>query len=200
MENNSPHLSFEQITDYALGASLGEQMAEHLKSCPQCEIEFANARQLIEVMRQDATEDAPPFAIAAILRSFDEQKTANQTAPKLSVGQRVRAILRLDSARLAPAYGFRSAYAANSRQLLFSADEGSLDVRISPLDTKWIVSGQVLGQITGGTVELQGGSINFQTDVDASCEFKLPPIPSGTYRLRLHSEKFDVEVPDLVIG
>ncbi len=200
MEIISPHLSFEKITDLAVGESPDAEMAEHLKSCSQCEFELAQAAQLVKLMQTDATEDAPPFAIAAILRSFDEYQTEQQVSPLPSLGQRLRAILRLDSARLAPAYGFRSGGAANSRQLLFSIDNGSLDIRIAPQDTKWVISGQVLGQITGSTVRLEGNSVDFSAEIDARCEFSLPPIPGGTYRLRLHSESFDVEVPELVIG
>ena len=40
MEKKSLHLSFEKITDLALGASAGAEMSEHLKSCPQCELEM----------------------------------------------------------------------------------------------------------------------------------------------------------------
>lgn len=200
MENISPHLSFEKITDLAVGDTPDTEMAGHLQSCSQCEFELAQAAQLVKLMQTDATEDAPPFAIAAILRSFDDYQIENQVAPTPSVGQRLRAILRLDSARLAPAYGFRSAHPANSRQLLFSIDNGSLDIRISPQDAKWIISGQVLGQITGGTIKLEGNSVNLSAEIDTGGEFSLPLIPGGTYRLRLHSESFDVEVPELVIG
>jgi len=200
MEKKSLHLSFEKITDLALGASLDAEMAEHLKSCPQCELEFARVRQLVEVMQTDRTEDAPAYAVAAILRAFDERQIKNQNSQPASIGQKLRAVLRLDSAHLAPSFGFRSAGAANSRQLLFFAGDGTLDLRITPSEANWIISGQVLGQICDGKVELAGNSVNLETEFDSQCEFALPPISSGIYQLRLTSESFDVEVPDLVIG
>jgi len=200
MEKKSLHLSFEKTTDLAFGESADAETAEHLKSCPQCELELMRARQLVEVMETDRTEDAPAYAVAAILRAFDEQQIKNQNSPTVSLGQKLRAVLRLDSANLAPSFGFRSAGAGISRQLLFFAGDGTLDLRISPYEANWIISGQVLGQICDGKVELAGNSVNLETEFDSQCEFALPPIPGGTYRLRLYSESFDVEVPDLVIG
>jgi hypothetical protein len=200
MEKKSLHLSFEKITDLALGEFADALTAEHLNSCPQCELELMRARQLVEVMRTDATEDAPPYAVAAILRAFDERQIKNQPIQTDSISRKIRAILRLDSANLAPSFGFRSAGAANSRQLLFFAGDGTLDLRITPQKTDWIISGQILGQICDGKVELKSDTVNLETEFDSQCEFALPPISKGTYRLRLYSESFDVEVPDLVIG
>ncbi len=205
MEKKSLHLTFEKITDFALGDAPDAEMSEHLKSCPQCELELMRARQLVEVMRTDRTEDAPAYAVAAILRAFDEQQNKNQNSQTASIdqnsiGQKLRAVLRLDSAHLAPSFGFRSAGAANSRQLLFFAGDGTLDLRITPSEANWIISGQVLGQICDGKVELKGDTVDLETEFDSQCEFALPPIQGGTYRLRLYSESFDVEVPDLVIG
>jgi len=200
MEKKSLHLSFEKITDLALGESANAEMAEHLKSCPQCELELMRARQLVEVMETDRTEDAPAYAVAAILRAFDERQVKNQNSQTASIGQKLRAVLRLDSAHLAPSFGFRSSGAVNSRQLLFFAGDGTLDLRITPNEANWIISGQVLGQICDGKVELKGDTVDLETEFDSQCEFALPPIQGGTYRLRLYSESFDVEVPDLVIG
>ena len=200
MEKKSLHLTFEKITDLALGDPPDAEMSEHLKSCPQCELELMRARQLVEVMRTDRTEDAPAYAVAAILRAFDERQIKNQNSQTATIGQKLRAVLRLDSAHLAPSFGFRSASAANSRQLLFFAGDGTLDLRITPDKAKWLISGQVIGQICDGKVELKGNDIDLETEFDSQCEFALPPIQGGTYRLRLYSESFDVEVPDLVIG
>ncbi len=200
MEKKSLHLNFETITDLALGEAGDAVLAAHLTACPQCELELARARQLLEVMRTDATEDAPTYAVAAILRAFDERQTKNQPIQPDPISRKIRAILRLDSQNLAPSFGFRSAGAANSRQLLFFAGDGTLDLRITPQKADWIISGQILGQICDGKVELKSDTVNLETEFDSQCEFALPPIPKGTYRLRLYSESFDVEVPDLVIG
>lgn len=151
-------------------------------------------------MRSDSTEDAPAFALAAILRSFDDYHTARRSSEKPSVRDRLRAILRLDSAGLGPAYGFRSSGIASSRQLLFSADNVTLDLRIALVEGKWVISGQVLGQMSGGTVTLTGNEIDLSAGIDSTGSFALDPIAAGTYKLRLVSQTFDIEVPDLVVG
>ncbi len=199
MKMGSPHLSFENITDLAIGDLADDEMTKHLKACGQCELEMSRTRQLVDLMRTDRTEDAPAFALTAILRSFDEYRPEMAAEPP-TIGGRLRAILRLDSAKLGPAYGFRSVGTANSRQLLFSIDNGSLDIRITPAGSQWVISGQVLGQITGGTVFLEDEKVNLEIQIDSSGQFSLPPVENGTYRLRLNSESFDVEVPDLEVG
>jgi hypothetical protein len=200
MQENSSHLSFETITDLALGAPGETPARAHLEACPQCELALARVASLVGVMRRDATEDAPVYAIASILRAFDERQTKSQPTRKTSVGEKIRAVLRLDSAQLVPNFGFRAAGAVNSRQFIFPVGNGALDLRITPTEENWTVSGQVLGEIFDGKVELHGEEINLATDFDSQSQFTLPPIPGGNYRLRLYSESFEVEVPDLLIG
>jgi hypothetical protein len=199
MEQNSSHLSFEAITDLALGATEHEQARAHLESCPQCELTLARVASLVGVMRGDATEDAPRYAIAAILRAFDERQTKPSAQPA-SIREKIRAVLQLDSAQLVPNFGFRSAGARSSRQFLFAVGGGTLDLRVTPAEENWTISGQILGEIFDGKVELQGEEINISTDFDSQSQFALPPVSGGNYRLRLFSESFEVEIPDLVVG
>lgn len=200
MEKNSSHISFETITDLALGASEDAPARAHIEACPECELALARVASLVGVMRQDVTEDAPVFAIAAILRAFDERQTKPQISQVPSLREKIRTVLRLDTAQLVPNFGFRSAGVVNSRQFIFPAGNGVFDLRITPTDGSWTISGQVLGEILDGKIELQGEEINLVTDFDSQSQFTLPPIPGGSYRLRLYSESFDVEVPDLFVG
>jgi hypothetical protein len=113
--------------------------------------------------------------------------------------QKLRAVLSFDSAQMTMNFGFRSTGAAHSRQLLFVIGNGTLDLRITRATDSWTISGQVLGEIFGGKVELQG-EINLAAEIDSQSHFTLPPVPSGNYRLRLYSENYEVEIPDLVIA
>lgn len=202
MDLNSSHLSFEKIADLVLGAPPDAETAEHLKTCPQCEFEAGRLGRLIEVMRTDQTEDAPAYAIAAILRSFDEQRTKEQTTQPAPLGRRIRAILRLDSAASEPSFGFRASDggAEASRQLLFHVGDGTLDLRIQPDETGWIVSGQILGQLCDGRVELSGNGVSLAAEFDTHCEFALPAVPRGIYTLRLYTTELEIEVPNLAIA
>ncbi|HEX8738186.1 MAG TPA: hypothetical protein VF721_22825 [Pyrinomonadaceae bacterium] len=113
--------------------------------------------------------------------------------------QKLRAVLRFDSAQMTMNFGFRAAGTANSRQLLFVIGNGTLDLRITRATDSWTISGQMLGEIFAGKVELQG-EINLATEFDSQSHFTLPPVPGGNYRLRLYSESYEVEIPDLVIA
>jgi anti-sigma factor RsiW len=210
MKTTSSHLTFEQICDLALGDATPDGAASlnaHLRACPQCEVEFARTRQLVGAMKTDATEDAPAYAIAAILRAFDEHQAKSHRAAaveeesRVSTAQKILAKLSFDSARLAPSFGFRSAGAPGARQLLFMTGDGSLDLRIAPRDQKWVVSGQLLGLLSaGGRAELRGAAATTETRLGAESEFEFSPVPDGIYQLHLHAEGVEVEIPDLEIG
>lgn len=198
MEINSPHLSFETIVDFALDAFNDAETGLHAKACTQCEPKLARVASFIEIMRQDTTEEVPQSAFTAVLRAFEERQTKphnTQTAM-----QKLRAVLRFDSAQtMTMNFGFRSAVAAGSRQLLFVIGNGTLDLRIVRAADSWTISGQMLGEIFAGKVELQG-EINLATEFDSQSHFTLPSVPGGNYRLRLYSESYEVEIPDLVIA
>jgi hypothetical protein len=199
MEINSPHLSFETITDLALDKLPDAETGLHAEACPQCEFKLARVASFIEIMRQDTTEEVPQSAFTAVLRAFEErQKKPRNTQTAM---QKLCAMLRFDSAQMRMNFGFRSAAsgAANSRQLLFAVGNGTLDLRITRATDGWTISGQMLGEISGGKVELQG-EINPATEFDSQSHFTLPPVPSGNYRLRLYSESYEVEIPELVIA
>jgi hypothetical protein len=197
MEINSPHLSFETIVDFALDALNDVETGLHAKTCMECELKLARVASFIEIMKQDTTEEVPQSAFAAVLRAFEERQTKPQNTP--SAMQKLRAVLRFDSAQMTINFGFRSAGAAHSRQLLFVIGNGTLDLRITRATDSWTISGQMLGEIFAGKVELQG-EINLATEFDSQSHFTLPPVPGGNYRLRLYSESYEVEIPDLIIA
>jgi hypothetical protein len=98
---------------------------------------------------------------------------------------------------MAPAFGVRSGQ-ATSRQLLYSAEESDIDLRISSQDDQWIVAGQLLGRdCVGGRVEIEGERGLAVAALDELCEFMLPPVPSGNYTLRLRLQDAEVELPQL---
>ena len=70
-------------------------------------------------------------------------------------------------------------------------------MRIEPAEGGWRVAGQVLGACTGGQVLLEGSAGQAATELNAQCEFSLPPQPGAIYKLLLRLEDVDVEVPIL---
>ena len=112
--------------------------------------------------------------------------------------RRVVATLTFDSNSQTPAYGVRSGTAAPARQLLFSAGDFDVDLRLAAGVEGWTVSGQVLGPCGGGEVEVEGAEgAGARAALNDLCEFTLPPVPEGVYTLRLRVDEVEVEVPSL---
>lgn len=201
MKISSQHVSFEKLADLVEGrVSAPERAASlaHMDACSDCSAQFARLEHVLGLMRRDTTEDAPSYLVARAVDLYEPRaaSTANG-ATKTSAVRRVLAALSFDSMQLTPAYGVRSGQAA-TRQLLYSAGGSDLDLRLMPKDEKWAIAGQVLGHCAGGQVELQ----NAAGDETAAmlndlCEFTLPPVPAGNYRLRLRFNDMEIEIPEL---
>jgi hypothetical protein len=82
--------------------------------------------------------------------------------------------------------------------MLYSAGDNDVDLRVQPAGESWVVSGQVLGECAGGSVRLEGGAAEVAAaELNELCEFTLPAVPSGTYKLRLRLNDVEVEIPEL---
>lgn len=202
MNTSLSHLQFASLVELAEKRTLvgQEEASAHLASCAQCAGELSRLQQVIGLMRTDASEDAPHNALAHALNLFDARRRAAtpESRSGKSVVGRVLAALSFDSTQNAPAYGLRSAHAA-ARQLLFSAGDNDLDLRIAPSGDEWTLSGQVLGACTGGEIELEdaAGAIVAVASLNDACEFRLHAVPTGVYTLRLRLGESVVEVPAL---
>lgn len=144
-------------------------------------------------MKTDISEDAPADIVAYAKNIFRERAAARH-APLL---RRIVAALSFDSMNVAPAYGIRSSAVA-SRQLLYSAESNDLDLRITSQNEEWVVAGQVLGNnCNEGEVRLEGETELVVAAVNALCEFTLPPVSAGSYKLFLRLRGIEVEIPQL---
>jgi anti-sigma factor RsiW len=194
------HIPFERLADMAegrLSADESREEREHLSACEQCSTRAAELGRVVSLMRADDTEDAPAHALASAVRMFRARPSAERAQSLVS---RIVAALTFDSAALTPAFGIRSGQAAPARQLLFSAGDFDVDLRLAQGGEGWTVSGQVLGPCEGGSVELTlGGSEDSaqRATLNDSCEFTLPPVAEGVYALRLSFGETEVEIPDL---
>ncbi|MBD0327236.1 MAG: hypothetical protein ICV68_12440 [Pyrinomonadaceae bacterium] len=190
------HLPFEKIADLAEGRLLAAERdaaRAHLSGCARCSAQLARLERTINLMRADKTEDAPRDVLSSVLNMFRQRADAKEP----SLVRRVLAALSFDSAQATPAYGVRSGQAA-ARQMLYSAGDNDLDLRVQPSGDAWVVSGQVLGECAaGGRVELAGADTEIAAELNELCEFTLPAVPSGSYTLRLRLSEVEVEIPEL---
>ena len=109
------------------------------------------------------------------------------------------AALKFDSLNLTPAFGLRSSAQAE-RQLIYSAGDNELQLQISPAGEEWIIAGQVLGDCSGGSIELRGAGFTEQAELNTLCEFVFSPVSSGNYALTFHLGEVSLYIPDLRLG
>ena len=197
MNLSSQHISFAKLADLAeKRATVDEQTRAqaHLATCSRCTAEFARVAQVMELMKTDVATDAPRDLIANTLSLFGQRAPAREA----SLLRRIVAALNFDSnMNLAPAFGVRSGQSA-VRQLLYSAAENDIDLRVRSENEKWIVTGQVLGRTcAGGRVEIEGENGSAAAALNDLCEFILPAVPAGSYRLRLRLPDAELEIPEL---
>ena len=191
------HIPFELLVDLAEGRVAPEDPRDaraHLGDCPACAGQLTQVERLAGLMRSDNSEDAPRDVLAGAISLFGARPA------RAGFLRRVVAALSFDSGALRPAFGVRSGQGSSSRQLLFSAGDVDVDLRVAPDAEGWAVSGQVLGECGGGWAELGGAEDSRQAaraDLNELCEFALPVVPAGSYTLRLRLDDLLVEIPDL---
>lgn len=138
--------------------------------------------------------DAPEWMM---LRA--EALGAPQAARAPSLLKRVQALLSVDSwAGAVPA--LRGA--AGTRQMLFSAAEHDLDLRVLPQEAGWALEGQVLGPDEAVQVHLTrpDGQALPPQPLDELGGFRIDGLAAGRYTVELHFADTVVELPPLDIG
>jgi hypothetical protein len=193
----SPHIEFDKLADLAEERSAPEerrQLLNHLKECRRCSEKLRNLKGAIETMRADKMEDAPAHAFESVRGMLRAHIKPAPSAFKQTI-----AALKFDSLNSAPAFAMRSA-AVSERQLLFSAGQTDIHLQIRQQDEQWIISGQALGDCSGGEAELAGASFTTKAPLSELCEFTLDPAPQGTYVLTLRLSGGELKVTDLKLG
>jgi hypothetical protein len=193
----SKHLSYEVIADLVegrLSADANGRATNHLAGCSDCTKRVSELGNVIGLMRSDKMEDAPSHILQ---RAFNimPRKVVAETP---SLIQKVVAALSFDSATFAPAYGVRSGTTSQSRQMIFNAGEHDIDLRITSHGNEWIIAGQILGRAEG-YVELKGMNVSLKAELNELCEFRLPPVKEGNYKLYLMFDDAEIELPEIVV-
>ena len=196
------HIPFARLADLDEGRLGAEERAEaeaHLAACARCAGEADELRRVTGLMRADTSVDAPRDVLSGVLGMFRARRADAESAPGLL--RRIVASLTFDSSSLTPAFGVRSGQAAPARQLLFGAGDFDVDLRLAEGEDGWTVSGQILGPCEGGgRAEMSGAGARVEAGLNDLCEFTLPPVPAGSYAVRLRVGDVEVEVPELSLA
>jgi hypothetical protein len=107
------------------------------------------------------------------------------------------AVLTFDSRYARPVHGVRSLH-TSSRQLIYSAHDTELDLRISVQHDECLLAGQVMrDDCTGGAIEIWNQERSAEVSLNELCEFMFPAIPVGNYSLRVRLPQLEIEIPKL---
>lgn len=189
---NNSHISLETLVDLAEERASSETLAaaeQHLAGCATCNETLQNLRRLISLMQSDTAKDAPRDVLSSALRIF--------AAARESPLPRIVAVLTFDSRAAGPAFGMRSIHSA-SRQLLYTAQETAVDLRVTVENDECNLAGQVIrDNCAGAAVELSGVTGTVTTALNELCEFAFPAIPVGNYWLRVRMPDVEIEIPEL---
>lgn len=149
--------------------------------------------RIVHLMETDRSTDAPPDAIRWSKNLF----RARADAPERSVVQKILAALQIDLAPGKAAFGERSAAPAQTRQMLFSAGENSIDLRITKTEKGFDLRGQIMGDGFGNCAIELG---KFETASNELSEFSFSEIPAGVYDLTVRAGEAEIVIENLEIG
>jgi hypothetical protein len=189
-------ISYEQLVDLAEGrvpTEAREAMLAQIEADPETAREWRQVQGLIRLMRDDDSVDAPPHLIQETVHMF-------KPTPKPNLVERIVAVLTFDSFATAAA-GVRGS--TDVRQLIFTAREREIDIRVAPESDRWHVSGQILGKKAHGRAELIETETNAgaaAATLNALSEFDLPSVAAGPYRLYFRLEDVEIDIPNLELG
>lgn len=148
---------------------------------------------IVRLMQTDDSVDAPQDAIKWAKNVF----RTRAVEPKKSLVQKVLAVLQMDLSPNKAVFGERSASSAEARQMLFSAGENSIDLRISETEKGFNLRGQILGASLANCLIKLG---EFETNCNELSEFSFKEIPNGKYDLTLQTDKTEIVIENLEIG
>jgi hypothetical protein len=139
--------------------------------------------KLINLMQTDDSADAPADAIKRVRNIFRE----SVSAPKRSLLQRIVAVLQADLSPNKAVFGERSASALKSRQLLYTAGDTGIDLRVTNADDgRFIIHGQLLGDgLEYTNVKLFNDEHSGLSKADEFGDFEIRSVVPGTYSLSL---------------
>ena len=193
--NTSSHISLETLVDVVEGRATSaalESAVAHISACSDCVDTLRQLQQVILTMKSDTAIDAPRDLLQSAINIFSPERQP----PTL---RHIIAVLTFDSRFAAPAFGVRS-LRSTSRQLLYSAQETDVDLRITVQNDECIVAGQVIRDgCHSGRVEISGDAGSAATSLNEVCEFTLPAIPLGNYSLRVKMPDVQIEIPELAL-
>lgn len=188
-------LTTEQLLDLMenrLSPAEEAAVRAQLATDPVAQAELQSLIELIGLMRDDDSVDAPEHVIARAVRLI----RPIAPAPAPNIIRRILATLLRDSRQTPLVAGVRSTQ-VTPRSLVYRADEYELDLQILPRNGRWQVRGQIFGVELVGMVMLANDHLSVQASINELGEFDVPPVVEGVYTLRVSLSACEIVIEHL---
>ena len=153
--------------------------------------------KIVYLMQTDKSADASADSIQWTKNLF----RTRAIEPKQSLAQKIMAVLQIDLSPNKAVFGERSASASEVRQMLFSAGDHSIDLRITKANKGFTITGQILGaNFAGAEIKLTGSKKSFITQIGELSEFKLVNISKDIYTLSLNTQHKEIIIENIEIS
>ena len=200
MKQNSLHIEFERLTDFAVGTLSDTEKAEiemHLRVCQDCAMQKRQLEKIIGVMQSDRMEEVPSNIIENTLDLFRQRKSALEEPVLL---KRILAVYGNENSLFMAAFALRSEQPETERQIWFTADDAEINLLMRQTGETWDVTGQVFCSFIGGEAILQSEETESKVEISDLNEFSFTEIPIGTYKSILCFANTEIEIAEIRIG
>ena len=210
-------VSTENIYNFVQGLledTAEQQTRQHLDDCPRCRSRQAEASRLIQFIEDDARIEVPSRAhqrSVAFFRPWYETRLRETPASPATGLKKILARLITDTRNLpglnAPIVaGLRStAFLNRTFQMLYSLDEGRVEVDLKISQTSTVGHFNMLGQVVG----LEGCTCQVELvtpknkvlpgNLDETFTFQFQDLPAGSYSLNISCGQETFEITSIVL-
>jgi len=181
------HLSSEEALDLIEARATEDQVRfwdAHLQSCSSCRKQLTDWKEMHTILKRESLESAPESAVRMAEAIFE---TPQESEPR--GWRQLIASVVFDSFAQPALAGARGA--GGNRQLLLSAEEFDIHIRLLGAGTERRLVGQVLSRgesafLPGLQVHLLNENGRFETaNVDSFGEFEFGEVPDGPLQLQI---------------
>lgn len=145
-------------------------------------------------METDRSVDAPADSIKWVKNLY----LSRAVQQKPSLLRQIVAVLRSELAAGKPAFGERSAGASQARQLLFTADEAAIDLKITGTGKKLNIAGQIIGDgFENAAILLFNDENEYSATTGELADFTIQKIDRGIYRLTVTADDLEIVIESI---
>lgn len=188
------HIEFEKLLkkfEGLLAENESVEISAHLAECCDCAAQSDKLEKFFSYANDKPQEEVGQAVTARLLNIFQPKKAFE--VKKASFGKRLLAVLAFDDWQTALNERFTF---SDTRQLLYKAEKYDIDLRLNFIGDKCQLSGQILPDCKGATIEIISENIREKTGLNEDCEFVFPLVSQNVYDLHIHFKDFFIEIPN----